>query len=127
MEWISFKDKLPDSDSNILICTWDREIFIGQYENFGNIYYLIYGYDMHFFDECTTHWIPLPNPPTEVKLMPTYEYICQSCNLKTEITQKMSDPNIDTCPYCNNNTLNRILSTPPFHFKGKGFYSTDYP
>lgn len=59
--------------------------------------------------------------------MPTYCYKCDSCHQEKEIEQKMSDPHISVCPFCQKETFKRI---PPkdvgIQFKGSGFYITDY-
>jgi predicted nucleic acid-binding Zn ribbon protein len=34
--------------------------------------------------------------------------------------------NETTCPYCGMTTKKKALTTPNVHFKGKGFYETDY-
>ena len=56
--------------------------------------------------------------------MPVYEYRCHGCGQIVEALQKMSDPPLTdhTC----GGSLERILSVAAFHFKGAGFYATDY-
>ncbi|HRD55577.1 MAG TPA: zinc ribbon domain-containing protein [Parachlamydiaceae bacterium] len=39
--------------------------------------------------------------------MPTYDYLCQNCEAKTEIFQKITDTPLKTCPYCESNSLKR--------------------
>lgn len=56
--------------------------------------------------------------------MPTYEYRCASGH-ETEVFAKMSDPPLKKCPECGKR-VERVLFAPPIHFKGSGFYSTDY-
>ena len=57
--------------------------------------------------------------------MPIYEYRCQTCNEVFEVRQKFSDEPIATHAVCGGHAK-RLLSTPQFHFKGSGFYITDY-
>ncbi|MEO6866499.1 MAG: zinc ribbon domain-containing protein [Gaiellales bacterium] len=58
--------------------------------------------------------------------MPTYEYRCKECSHQFEIFAKMSDPDPDTCPDCNAKALEKLLFPVAVHYKGSGFYSTDY-
>lgn len=63
MNWISVKDSLPDTNMDVLA-------FDGEYV----IQNVSFSYD-HFedwnsipcsdFPECITHWMPLPDKPTE--------------------------------------------------------------
>ncbi len=57
--------------------------------------------------------------------MPLYEYQCESCQHRFERIQKFSDPPIETCPSCGG-PVKKLLSSPAIHFKGSGFYITDY-
>jgi len=57
--------------------------------------------------------------------MPIYEYQCASCGRKTEFIQGFSDPRPTICPHCGG-ALKKLLSSPTAHFKGSGFYATDY-
>jgi len=57
--------------------------------------------------------------------MPIYEYRCQKCNETFEVRQKFSDEPVATHANCGGDGQ-RLLSTPQFHFKGSGFYITDY-
>ena len=56
--------------------------------------------------------------------MPIYEYRCQNCQEVFEVRQKFSDEPIAT--HSCGGQGQRLLSTPQFHFKGSGFYITDY-
>lgn len=38
----------------------------------------------------------------------------------------MSDPDPDVCEVCGASPLVKVLHAVPIHFKGSGFYSTDY-
>lgn len=57
--------------------------------------------------------------------MPLYEYQCTSCNERSEILQKISDPPYSHCPKCGGE-MKKLLSAPAIQFKGSGFYKTDY-
>lgn len=55
-----------------------------------------------------------------------YEYSCEDCGNTLTVLQKMTDPPLTQCPACMNETLVKVLSSNPVHFKGSGFYATDY-
>ncbi len=57
--------------------------------------------------------------------MPLYEYQCDACDHRFEVIQKFSDAPLETCPKCNG-AVRKLLSSPAFHFKGSGWYITDY-
>ena len=57
--------------------------------------------------------------------MPIYEYVCQGCEARIEVKQKLSDPPLTTCERCGK-ALNKIISAPGIMFKGSGWYVTDY-
>lgn len=57
--------------------------------------------------------------------MPLYEYQCESCSHRFEVIQKFSDAPLETCPKCGG-AVRKLLSSPAFHFKGSGWYITDY-
>jgi putative FmdB family regulatory protein len=57
--------------------------------------------------------------------MPTYEYRCPAGH-EFELFQKMSDKPRAKCPTCNANAERRISGGAGLHFKGSGFYITDY-
>ena len=56
--------------------------------------------------------------------MPTYEYRCDNDHT-FEVTQSMSEDALDECTICGA-PARRILFAPAVHFKGSGFYTTDY-
>ena len=58
--------------------------------------------------------------------MPLYEYECSQCGHRFELIRRFSDPPADTCPACGQGPLNKLLSAPAVHFKGTGWYVTDY-
>ena len=57
--------------------------------------------------------------------MPTYEYRCLSCEHQFERFQRMSDEAVKECEVCGE-PVKRLLFPVAIHFKGNGFYSTDY-
>lgn len=58
--------------------------------------------------------------------MPTYEYLCQKCQKRFEVFQKMSDDALQTCPSCQGKVERLISGGNGLIFKGHGFYITDY-
>ena len=57
--------------------------------------------------------------------MPTYEYRCPRGHV-FERFQRISDPPPDACEVCGEGPVTTVLYPVPVHFKGSGFYSTDY-
>ena len=57
--------------------------------------------------------------------MPTYEYRCLSCEHQFERFQRMSDDPVKECEICGA-SVKRLMFPVAIHFKGNGFYSTDY-
>ncbi len=59
--------------------------------------------------------------------MPTYEYVCESCEHEFEEFQSMSAKPLKKCPSCAKPKLRRKIGTgAAIIFKGSGFYETDY-
>jgi putative FmdB family regulatory protein len=59
--------------------------------------------------------------------MAIYDYQCDACEQKFEITHSMKDAPRTKCPGCGKNTLKRLISTGiGLVFRGTGFWSTDY-
>ncbi len=56
--------------------------------------------------------------------MPIYEYRCENGHL-FEVMQKMSDPPVTECEVCGA-PVQRVFHPVAVHFKGSGFYNTDY-
>jgi putative FmdB family regulatory protein len=57
--------------------------------------------------------------------MPTYEYRCPRGHT-FELFQRMSDPPAAECQICGATPVEKVLYPAAIHFKGSGFYSTDY-
>ena len=57
--------------------------------------------------------------------MPIYEYRCDACSNTFEVMQKFSETPIETCELCGG-SLRKVLFPVAIHFKGSGFYTTDY-
>tara|TARA_B100000686_G_C16071181_1_gene609409 strand:- start:126 stop:350 length:225 start_codon:yes stop_codon:yes gene_type:complete len=69
--------------------------------------------------------------------MPFYVYKCDVCQEQFEIEQKVNDPVLTDCPKClvkpysdsmgpQKGLLKKVLQPVATHFKGSGFYETDY-
>ena len=56
--------------------------------------------------------------------MPIYEYRCDNGH-ELEVLQRMSEDSLTSCQECGA-PAQRVLSAPAVHFKGSGFYATDY-
>jgi len=57
--------------------------------------------------------------------MPLYEYKCPNGHL-FEVIHGMTEPQPETCEVCGASPLQRVLHPVAVHYKGSGFYSTDY-
>jgi putative FmdB family regulatory protein len=57
--------------------------------------------------------------------MPIYEYRCPNGHT-FELFQRMSDPPPSECQICGAAPVEKVLYPAAIHFKGSGFYSTDY-
>ena len=56
--------------------------------------------------------------------MPIYEYRCEKGHT-FEVMQRMSEDPLTNCTTCNA-TVQRVFHPVAVHFKGSGFYNTDY-
>jgi putative FmdB family regulatory protein len=56
--------------------------------------------------------------------MPIYEYRCQHGHT-FEVMQRMSDDPVQSCEVCSS-SVERVFHPVAVHFKGSGFYNTDY-
>lgn len=57
--------------------------------------------------------------------MPTYEYKCPNGHV-FEVFKRISDPPPEKCAVCGAAPVETVLYPVPVHFRGSGFYSTDY-
>jgi putative FmdB family regulatory protein len=57
--------------------------------------------------------------------MPIYEYRCPNGHT-FEVFQRMADPPVSVCETCGAGPVEKLLFPVAVHFKGSGFYSTDY-
>jgi putative FmdB family regulatory protein len=57
--------------------------------------------------------------------MPIYEYRCPRGHT-FELFQRMTDPPAEACQVCGESPVTKVLYPAAIHFKGSGFYSTDY-
>jgi putative FmdB family regulatory protein len=56
--------------------------------------------------------------------MPIYEYRCEKGH-SFDVMQSMSDDPLTACEVCGA-PVQKVLHAPAVHFKGSGFYTTDY-
>lgn len=57
--------------------------------------------------------------------MPTYEYVCTSCDTPLEVVQSIHEPSLTDCPSCDGGRLRKVFGNVGVVFKGSGFYRTD--
>lgn len=61
-----------------------------------------------------------------IDVVPLYEYQCKKCKHRFEkIHQSYAEPRVKKCPECGG-PVEELLSAPAAHFKGTGWYATDY-
>ena len=58
--------------------------------------------------------------------MPIYEYKCLKCEHQFEVIQSFSDNLVESCPECNQKSVQKLVSAPSFRLKGGGWYETDF-
>ena len=58
--------------------------------------------------------------------MPIYIYKCDNCKELHVVKQSIKDKPFSECPFCSKGTVHRVIQPTVAHFKGKGFYETDY-
>src|SRR4051812_47336090 len=56
--------------------------------------------------------------------VPIYEYRCTNGH-QFDVMQRMSDEPLTACTECGA-PVQKVLNAPAIHFKGSGFYNTDY-
>jgi putative FmdB family regulatory protein len=57
--------------------------------------------------------------------VPTYEYRCPNGHV-FEVFKRISDPPPGECTVCGASPVQTVLYPVPVHFRGSGFYTTDY-
>jgi putative FmdB family regulatory protein len=57
--------------------------------------------------------------------LPTYEYRCPNGH-RFEVFKRISDPRPEACAVCGASPVETVLYPVPVHFRGSGFYTTDY-
>src|SRR6266516_4334822 len=67
---------------------------------------------------------PYATATTLLPPMPTYEYRCLNGHT-FDVIQRMSDDPVETCEVCGA-AVERVFHPVAVHFKGSGFYTTDY-
>ena len=67
-----------------------------------------------------SNWVPILASPA----MPIYEYRCENGHL-FEVMQKITDDPVTSCGECGA-PVSRVFHPVAVHFKGSGFYNTDY-
>jgi len=59
--------------------------------------------------------------------MPTYDYVCRSCDHNWELFQSITANPVRKCPECSKLRAKRMIGTgAAVLFRGSGFYQTDY-
>jgi putative FmdB family regulatory protein len=58
--------------------------------------------------------------------MPIYEFECQTCGVRFDRLQKLSDPDPEVCPDCGAAQVRRRVTAPAFRLAGSGWYETDF-
>ena len=58
--------------------------------------------------------------------MPIYAYRCASCGHSRDVLQKISDPQLTTCPACGVEQFQKQITAAGFQLKGSGWYVTDF-
>ncbi len=66
-----------------------------------------------------------PAPLLAFPSVPTYEYRCPEGHV-FELFQRFADPPATECQTCGASPVTKVLYPVAVHFKGSGFYSTDY-
>lgn len=67
----------------------------------------------------------MPSEDGSLPAMPIYEYRCPEGHV-FEVFQRMNDPQPAGCEVCGSAPVERVLHPVAVHFKGSGFYATDY-
>jgi putative FmdB family regulatory protein len=57
--------------------------------------------------------------------MPLYDYECETCGIRFERKQRITDQPLRFCPECSG-PVHRLIQPVGIIFKGSGFYCTDH-
>jgi putative FmdB family regulatory protein len=68
--------------------------------------------------------VPISGVTGTMRGMPTYDYLCENEH-RFEYDQRITEDALEKCVECGA-PVRRMLHAPAIHFKGSGFYSTDY-
>lgn len=63
-EWISAKDRLPETIDDVIVCNESGKVYSAWYSDADNLWR--YAFTAEIVTHKVTHWMPLPDPP-EVK------------------------------------------------------------
>src|SRR4051794_2435114 len=74
--------------------------------------------------EASLRAVPGGTAHYPLRPMPIYEYRCENGHT-FEVIQSMSDDPVEACEVCGA-PVERVFHPVAVHFKGSGFYSTDY-
>src|SRR6185436_8244322 len=69
-------------------------------------------------------WQSDPESANSGGTVPTYAYVCTSCEHRFDIVQSFSDDSLTECPECEGR-LRKLFNAVGVVFKGSGFYSND--
>jgi len=58
--------------------------------------------------------------------MPIYDYKCSKCGFQIEIHQSINSKVEQCCLTCSEPMQKQVSTPASLHFKGSGFYQTDY-
>lgn len=59
--------------------------------------------------------------------MPVYIYLCKKCEKTEDVMKSFSEfDRKELCATCQEEMERQITSTAAIHFKGRGFYATEY-
>lgn len=66
MEWISVKERLPNSEEYVLVCLKYGRVRVGRYiYNTWNYCSGVFMTELAAGEYAVTHWMPLPEPPND--------------------------------------------------------------
>ncbi len=57
--------------------------------------------------------------------MPTFDFRCAKCSTVFEFSRPFGSKTMPACPACGSKKTDKLLTPPPVHFKGAGWYKTD--